>query len=206
MPRDKKESHERIILAARNEFLKMGFEKASIRRIASSAKLTSAALYRHFPSKHEMFSYLVEPGICALREWLERHEKTSYEYLENDDVEMACEESAVDLMNDVIFHHREAFILLLRSSQGTEYENFIGDIVTEQRDGMMRAIGFLKSRGYKVKDIPTNAMHILMSAYLTALFEPIAHDLPKEEESEYLETIKDFFMPGWQRIMGLEET
>ena len=96
MPRDKKESHERIILAARTEFLKKGFEKASIRRIASSAKLTSAALYRHFPSKHEMFSYLVEPGICALKEWLERHEKTSYESIENDDVKMACEESAID--------------------------------------------------------------------------------------------------------------
>lgn len=63
MPRDKTESHERIIAAAKAEFLEYGFENASMRRIAANADITVSGLYKHFPSKEEMFAHLVQPVL-----------------------------------------------------------------------------------------------------------------------------------------------
>ena len=48
-------------------------------------------------------------------------------------------------------------------------------------------------------------MHILLSAYLTALIEPIVHDYSEEETDVCLNKISDFFMPGWMNILGLTE-
>ncbi len=203
MPRDKKESHERIIPAARKEFIEKGFEKASIRTIAAEAGLTSAALYRHFSSKEEMFNALVQPGIRAMNEWMRQHEEESYAALEKGDVERARSRSDVDMVREVVFPHRDSFKLLLCSSQGTRYENFIHDVVLEHQKGMWRAIMFMKAKGYPVEEIGQETLHMLMSAYLTALFEPIVHDYPKEDAERYLGTIQKFFMPGWQKIMGI---
>ena len=203
MPRDKKESHERIIPAARREFIEKGFEKASIRTIAANAGLTSAALYRHFASKEDMFNALVQPGIMAMNDWMRRHEEDSYAALERGDVETARNRSEVDMIREVVFPHRDSFKLLLCCAQGTRYENFIHEVVIEHQRGMWRGIMFMKAKGYPVEEISQETLHMLMSAYLTALFEPIVHDYPKEDAERYLETIRKFFMPGWQKVMGL---
>ncbi len=203
MPRDKKESHDRIVPAALKEFLSKGFDKASIRNIAAEAGLTSAALYRHFENKEEMFNALVQPGISAMREWMRKHEEDSYAALEEGDIDRARSQSEVDMIREVVFPHRDSFKLLLCCAQGTRYENFIHDVVEEHQKGMWRGIMFLKAKGYPVKEISQETLHMLMSAYLTALFEPIVHDYPMEDAERYLDTILDFFMPGWQKVMGL---
>ena len=46
MPRDKTESHARVLAAARDEFMEYGFEKASMRRIGERCGMTAAGLYR----------------------------------------------------------------------------------------------------------------------------------------------------------------
>ena len=45
MPKDKTETHERIIPAAMRFFLEKGFEKATMREIAEEAGITAAGLY-----------------------------------------------------------------------------------------------------------------------------------------------------------------
>ena len=57
MPKDKTETHERIIPAAMKIFLEKGFEKATMREIAEEAGITAAGLYRHFVDKEATVSY-----------------------------------------------------------------------------------------------------------------------------------------------------
>ena len=52
MPKDKTETHERIIPAAMKIFLEKGFEKATMREIAEEAGITAAGLYRHLSLIH----------------------------------------------------------------------------------------------------------------------------------------------------------
>ena len=95
--------------------------------------------------------------------------------------------------------------LLLCRSEGTAYENFIHKNVLVQQKEMLQVIDTLKRRGVPVKPITEKDMHILLSAYLTALIEPIVHDYSEEETDVCLNKISDFFMPGWMNILGLTE-
>ena len=69
----------------------------------------------------------------------------------------------------------------------------------------LEAIRFLKERGYPVLDISEEEVHMLLSAYLTACFEPIVHGFDASKIDKYLNTVQEFFMPGWLRIMGINK-
>lgn len=50
----------RLILdAARNRFLKDGFTKAAMEKVARAAQISTATLYAHFPSKTELFHHVI---------------------------------------------------------------------------------------------------------------------------------------------------
>jgi AcrR family transcriptional regulator len=55
----KEEVRQRIIKSAKREFKKSGFEKASMRSIASSANMTVGNLYRYYKNKEDLFSAII---------------------------------------------------------------------------------------------------------------------------------------------------
>lgn len=207
MPRDKTVSHEKIVRAAMQEFSQKGFEQASMKAVADAVGMTSAALYRHFAGKQDMFAALVQPAVDELQRWRQKHISNSYELLEQEnpegmwDFNHECNDARVVL--DVMYRQPERFRLLLCCSAGTPYGSCVHDFIEESTDEMMRFLDCCKSGGVPVREIGRNEMHILISAYCTALFEPIVHGYDREEAERYLKTIIDFFTPGWRMITGL---
>ena len=205
MPRDKTYSHIKVNEAIKAEFLEKGFEGASIRSIGARAGMTSAGLYRHYKDKEDMFNAMVDPLIADIRKWTEHHISKNHELssgkVKEDDL---FGESFVDLVRDVILPKKDEFRLLFACSAGTKYENFIHDYVEENQKAFVKALVHLKKNGYPVKVIEEEELHMLLSAYLTACFEPILHDYDAEKTDQYLNTLQDFFMPGWMKIMGIE--
>ena len=49
-----------IIIAAREVIFSKGIEKLTVREIAKELKITNGALYRHFKSKNEIMSLLID--------------------------------------------------------------------------------------------------------------------------------------------------
>jgi hypothetical protein len=45
-------------------------------------------------------------------------------------------------------------------------------------------------------------LHLLYSAYVTALFEPVIHCYSPDESMRCLETVEAFFLPGWKALFG----
>ncbi|MCR5228303.1 MAG: TetR/AcrR family transcriptional regulator [Eubacterium sp.] len=204
MPRDKTLSHIKVNKAIKEEFLEKGYEAASIRSIGARAGMTSAGLYRHYADKEAMYSAMVEPLIEEIRNWTRRHTEKKYSLV--DDKASGVDlfgESFVDLIREVILPRRDEFILLMTCSSGTKYENFIHEYVQNNQKEFLEAIRCLKENGYPVADIDEEELHMLLSAYLTACFEPIIHGVDESKIDKYLNTIQDFFMPGWMKIMGL---
>ena len=205
MPRDKTLSHIRVNRALKEEFLEKGFKGASVRNIGKKAGMTSAGLYRHYPDKESMFNAVVEPLVFEIRKWTERH--IAYK---NGLVEGQTEsgslfgETIIDLIRDVILPRRDEFMILMNCSAGTGYENFIHDYALENQKEILKAINVLKDNGYPVKEISEEELHILMSAFLTACFEAVIHDYDDERIERYLQTIQEFFMPGWMKLLGIQ--
>ena len=133
MARDKAGHHEQIMAAAWQEFLNYGFADASMRRIAASAGMSAAGLYKHFPSKEEMFSALVEPAYQGLMALYRQEETAEREALKAGIVTEKWKSGGeARLAMTYIYDHLDAFRVLICKSQGTRYESFLHDLAVEE--------------------------------------------------------------------------
>lgn len=213
MPKDKTASHEKIVKAAMQEFLERGYEQASMKRIADAVGMTSAALYRHFENKSDMFESLVQPAINAVEAWTKEHTKESMDQIKDLDAAAADELAKmwdfdsgmndVRLVLDVMYEYPQEFRLILFRSAGTKYENWCHDMIETATESMMDFVSFSKAQGFAARDISRHEMHMLVTAYFSAMIEPLAHDLKKDEAESYLRTMLAFFTPGWRMITGI---
>ncbi|MEZ7198462.1 TetR/AcrR family transcriptional regulator [Pseudodesulfovibrio karagichevae] len=73
--RDREKMRRRILDAARQLFVREGFDNVSMRRIASRIEYSPAALYRYFRNKREILSALREEGFARFVERQQRSRK-----------------------------------------------------------------------------------------------------------------------------------
>jgi AcrR family transcriptional regulator len=66
MARPRSNIRDRVIRAARAEFLKIGVEAASLRAIARRARTSLGMIYYYFPSKDDLFLAVIEEPYAAI--------------------------------------------------------------------------------------------------------------------------------------------
>ena len=205
MPKDKTFSHEKINEAIYAEFTEKGYEAASVRSIAERAGMTAAGLYRHYSDKEAMFTSLVKPLVDEIDQWLVKHKKNQYDLLEYGirDKNQLMEDSFVELIRNVLFPNGEVFRVLVNGAKGTIYENFVHEFVNRQQKEMKNALQKMRQYGFKSNIPGDEELHIILSAYVAAGFEPIIHNYSKEKMESCLEAINLFFAPGWMNMIGL---
>ena len=201
MPKDKTASHARVLAAAREEFLAYGFEKASMRRVGERCGLTAAGLYRHCRDKADLFDLLVAPAVGQLDAWMEDHQ-ARYLTAVQEDGALQWKDSWIDMMREVVYPQVEDYHLLLTCSSGTKYENFLHDLTQTSQEKILLYLPVLRQKGLAIRDISPRELHLLFSAYVTALFEPVIHRYSLDESMQCLETVEAFFLPGWKALFG----
>ena len=202
MPRDKSASHIKIMAAAKEEFLEMGYEKASMRSIADRCGMTAAGIYRHCRDKEDLFFQLVSPADEKLMTWAKAHMQRYEEPLKKSR-KVVWQDSFIDMMREVVYPDMEDFYLLIAKSKGSKFENYLHDMTQMAQDQFLAYLKKLRKSGINAPDIPAQQLHLLLTAYLTALFEPVVHNYPLKDANEALETLEKFFLPGWKKMMGV---
>lgn len=203
MPRDGTETYEKILPAAKEEFLEKGFEQASMREIASRAGISAAGIYRHFKDKEELFARVVQPAIDALMSWYNRYREVDYGFLREERLDEVWNSGAdVEMILQVVYPNFDLFKLIICKAEGTRYAHFIHELVEMEQKETLNFMEEAKKRGISVKEIRQEEMHLLMSAYVTALFEVVVHDFPLEDARHYLRTFHEFFYPAWRTVLG----
>ena len=101
MPKDKTASHVRVMAAARDEFMKYGFEKASMRRVGERCGLTAAGLYRHCRDKEDLFDQLVAPALEKLNSWMDIHLGKYLDAVQKEG-NFQWQDSWIDMMREVV--------------------------------------------------------------------------------------------------------
>ncbi len=203
MPRDKTANHIKIMAAARDEFLEVGFEKASMRSIGERCGMTAAGIYRHCRDKEDLFDQLVTPAVEKIEVWINAHVAEYEAALKNNEC-ITWKGSASDMMREIVYPNIEDYHLLLTKSQGTKYENFLHDMTERHQKMFQNYIKTLKKHGIKVWDVDPKELHLLFSAFTTAMFEPVIHNYSRKDAIRCLYTIEAFFLPGWKKLMGFE--
>lgn len=201
MPKDKTASHVRVIAAAREEFTEYGYEKASMRRVGERCGFTAAGLYRHCRDKEDLFDQLAAPAVDRLNDWMNAH-LSKYLTAVRDEGNLQWQDSWIDMMREIVYAHVDDYYLLLTCSSGTKYENFLHDLTQTAQDRMLQYLPVLKGKGLAIRDISPMELHLLLSAYVTALFEPVIHRYSLDEATRCLETVEAFFLPGWKTLFG----
>lgn len=198
--------HEAILHAAEIEFLEKGFQNASLRNIVKEAGVTTGAFYRYYPSKDALFAALVEPHanyvkglfLSAIETWNALPDTEKPYHMDN------CSGPCIDAMLDYIYEHYTNFKLLICSSSGTTFENFIHDLVEEEISATFHCSDVLRSLGYKAPDLDRDLCHMVSSALFSGVFEIVVHDMDKDDAKHRVAQLQDFFNGGWSRLMNFE--
>ena len=115
---------------------------------------------------------------------------------------MVWMDSHIDIMRDLIYPNMDDYYLLIVKSQGTRYETFLHDITEQIQDEMLQYMKRLRETGEKIPEIVPREMHLLVTAYITALFEPVIHRYSYDEAISALKTLENYFLPGWKKLFG----
>ncbi len=202
MPIDKTANHEKIVAAAKKEFLTYGFTDASMRHIAEEAGMSASGLYKHFASKEEMFSALVEPARQGLLSIFHLEENEQEQLIGTGDLSFSETGQDARLSISYIYDHLDAFRLIICKSQGTKYESFIHDLAVLEEKMTLSFMEVLKKQGIKLNEYDERDLHLLTTTNISAVFQTVAHGLTREEAMHYADTLDRFFSKAWREFFG----
>jgi len=193
---------EKVELCAKKEFLEKGY--ASLRTIAAEAGTTTGTIYSRYGGKEGLFSAIVEPVAKEFTGiFIGVQEK--FHAIESDRQAVSLDDYAEDGMKQLVkymYAHLEEFQILVKSSYGTRFQDFVEHLVELETDYTYK---FMEAIGLRFKDgkpLTKNFMHIMNKALFESFFEVIRHDMSEEEAWEYIEMLEKYHSAGWNIIYG----
>lgn len=203
---DDRNTYERIMSSAAEEFLEKGFQKASLRNIVKRAGVTTGAFYGYFDSKEALFGALAAPTDRFMAEYRGAQESFAQQPPEVQRDNLGVTSSTwMTGMIDYLYENKTAFRLVLTRSEGTRYASFMEDVVRIEVEATHRFYDVLRSLGTDVPYIDPDLEHVIVSGMFASYFELIIHDLPREKSRDYVRQMYLFQAAGWLRLMGVAD-
>ena len=110
---------ELLIQAAKEEFMKKGYNKASLRNICSKAGMTTGALYFFFENKENLYEEITGSAKNELKQLIKKHIADDKEAMKSitDISEMLVDHSdEADMFIECIYRNYDSFMLILSGS------------------------------------------------------------------------------------------
>lgn len=202
MPAKKGNTPDKIKNTARTIFLANGFRETSMQMIASEVGISAPGLYKHFESKEEIFSALVDPLIIAIKEILHmaENEKDTL-FAEGKSEKVWDKEKTFKEMLDFIYANFSGMKLLLFCAEGTAYENIIDKVADYETQVMLRTLPRLRVQGMDIPEIDAETISTMMRQQYRTHAEFIRKDYPRERAEQYQKEVDTFFTAGWRALL-----
>ena len=195
----------RLLAAAKDEFLKKGFEKASLTDICKAAGVTTGALYKRYSGKEDLFSALVSDTVQDMTEYVSQIERVDLTDLTDrelyDSFSMQTETNIRWLR--FLYDHREGFTLLIRCASGTRYENFHQDWTEKMNALDMKHYQEARRRGLAARDLTEEELHVLTYAVWALYYEPFFLGFTWDQIERHAETIHLF--ADWHSALEMKK-
>ena len=174
----KEEIREKIKKVALDEFEKNGYQKTTMRGIASKANLTVGNLYRYFKNKDDLFDILLQPAFKEIYRFISdfAHNEADELYIrkEKHNFIRAFEKALINIYSK----HRAELVILLNGSKGSHMENAREEIVHIITDRMKQEIFPKMENDIKPVD------DFLAEVFSTSFIEGISLVLSKYRDKE----------------------
>jgi AcrR family transcriptional regulator len=192
----------RILESAKQEFLTLGFEKASLKRICEQAQVTTGALYKRYRGKDDLFCAVVADTVADLNAVLEEKTSINLNQLSDEALIKAwdMDEGYMMWWFRYLYERHDGFVLLLKCAEGTSYSNFQHKWVESMTQSTYMYYLEAQRRKLASTDISKEELHILLSAFWTTIYEPFIHDFTWEQIEAHCKLVCDLF--NWYRVLG----
>lgn len=193
---------DKIIQAATAEFLEHGYQKASLRKIAERAGISTGALYTRYENKDKLFSSLVKNLLDDVAEEFRPLTDLYMEARESGNVEKFLEavQKEEEISLDILFRHYEQCILFFCCSDGSSIQ-----AVTEQFMSKKAKDTVEYFRSMAKRDIDLEGIELIMSEQFYYYRKILQEGLSRERAISAMKTVEIFMEAGWkdffQRIM-----
>ncbi|MFR6201621.1 MAG: TetR/AcrR family transcriptional regulator [Bacteroides fragilis] len=196
----KSDIRNRILSAAKEQFVQRGYLKTSMREIADAVDVGVGNLYNYFENKDELFCVILRPVSDALERMLQEHHGAK-----GADIMLICSEeylkSAVDEYISLINKHGELMKILLFHSQGSSLETFREDYTNRSTE--IVKTWFCRNESIEAMlDGQSDFMIHLQAVWMFTLFEEMLKHAIDSKEMEYIvHEYVLFEIQGWRALL-----
>ncbi len=194
---------DRLLECAKEEFLEMGFQEASLRVIAAKAGTTTGSVYTRFQDKEALFHALVDSTVDELIDWFRNSQEQFNDRpaeQKKDDV-LTYKPELWELLVDYIYEHWDEFRLLVRCADIDCYETMLHRLIAIETDYTYRFLESTGNNAIKSGRLSPMMIHILGNAFYSGVFEIVRHEMKKEDAVLYVRQLRRFFLLGWADIL-----
>ena len=188
---------EKIVKAARAEFLSHGFQKASLHKIADRAGLTTGALYTRYKNKDDLFCSLVEPVLREMGSHMEPLRKEYEQIKLNPSAEALLEviRQEEQIYLNLLFEHYEDCILFFCRSGGSALEKLIQQMMEMKSQ---ETVAFFKSIARQELDY--DGIELIMSQQFYYYRQILQRGYSREKALSCMKTVEVFLEAGWKEL------
>ena len=201
--KDERETKDKLLISAKQEFLEKGYQKASLRNICKNAGVTTGALYFFFQDKEDLFASIVQPSLDRIIAMLSQH--TKQELMELQEHPDAQEDNMQDdivaskAILDVLYGDYDNILLILTKSQGSRYEHCVDEFV-DMLQQSYRALSAEQAKRMGVKAPDDYTLHWVSHIQIDAFVQLILHEPDKVKALEHLDSILRYLLAGWMAL------
>ncbi|SDX83326.1 transcriptional regulator, TetR family [Ruminococcaceae bacterium YAD3003] len=180
-----------------------GFIKADLKRICENAGVTTGAVYKRYKGKEELFQAVVQEAIDKMDGFVKLRSEIDFSNLSDEQIRdtwLMNEEYVLEMFR-LIWDIRKDLVILLEKSAGTAYENYGHDFAHRMTKAYMQYYLETKKRGLAKADISEDQMHVLCTAFWTAIYEPFIHKMTWKKIEAHCKVLCRYF--NWAEAIGL---
>ena len=199
------ETQRKILEVGKKEFLEKGFKDASLRKIVAEAGFTKGAFYGYYPDKAALFEALVSEAADGLVNMFKAAQDAHFDLIPEGDTAKSRELSTEYLRYFInyVYDNFDEFKLVICRAEGTKYANYIHELVELEVERAEKYYTILREKNKIRGSVSHELHHMITSAYFTAAFETVVHDMTREKAMGYIEELAAFFNSGWEGILKL---
>lgn len=184
----------KIITAARKEFLKKGYNGASMRKIAEKAGVTVGAIQTRYKSKDELFTSLLEPFLDEIKT-LFQDTRADYDASINTDfqagLKISMEHESTAILHLIFDNYEDATLLLCRST-GSSLEHYFEEIVQSK---IQESNTFFHKLGFTSVD--ETLLGLLISAQFDSYRRIVTECSDCKSAECYMSSLMTYHFGGW---------